>query len=228
MIELPEISVFAGAIADHRFLAALAISALAGLVRGFSGFGSALIYMPLVASVYDPRLAAVTLLLIDTAGSAPFAVRALAQCTWREVLPIVLGAAVAIPFGTMALLVVDPIVLRWCIAAMVLSVVIHSLSIFLIFLCSRHNDSGLGLLGVYSVAPFGLLANALPISPGGLGVGEQSFELLYRLVGARNGASSFLTARFFIYSPALLGALVAATLFLRLHKMALFQGSRGK
>ena len=112
--------------------------------------------------------------------------------------------------------------------AMVLSVVIHSLSIFLIFLCSRHNDSGLGLLGVYSVAPFGLLANALPISPGGLGVGEQSFELLYRLVGARNGASSFLTARFFIYSPALLGALVAATLFLRLHKMALFQGSRGK
>ena len=67
---------------------ALAVAVLAGLVRGFSGFGSALIYMPLVAAVYDPRVAAVTLLLIDTVGAAPFAVRAVDQCTWREVLPI--------------------------------------------------------------------------------------------------------------------------------------------
>ena len=111
---------------------------------------------------------------------------------------------------------------------MLLSVAIHSLSIFLIFLCSQHNDSGLGVLGVYSVAPFGLLANAVPISPGGLGVGEQTFEFLYHLVGARNGASSFLTARLFIYSPAVIGALVAATLFLRLHKLGLLPGSRGK
>jgi glycosyltransferase 2 family protein len=101
-----------------------------------------------------------------------------------------------------------------------LSIAIHSLSIFLIYVCSMHNDSGLGLLGVFSVGPFGLLANAIPISPGGLGVGEQSFEFLYRVVGGRNGASSFLTARIFLYSPAVIGALVAAVLFLRLHKVA--------
>ena len=73
---LPDSSLFAAAIADRRFLAALAVAALSGVVRGFSGFGSALIYMPLVAAVYDPRVAAVTLLLIDTVGAAPFAVRA--------------------------------------------------------------------------------------------------------------------------------------------------------
>jgi uncharacterized membrane protein YfcA len=94
---------------------------VAGLARGFSGFGSALIYIPLVAAVYDPRIAAVTLLLIDAVGSAPFSVRAFAHCTWAEVLPIFIAAAIATPFGTMALLVVDPIILRWFIAALILS-----------------------------------------------------------------------------------------------------------
>lgn len=107
-----------------------------------------------------------------------------------------------------------------------LSLVIHSLSIFLIFLCSMHNNSGLGLLGVFSVGPFGLLANAIPISPGGLGVGEQSFEFLYKLVGARNGASSFLTARLFLYSPAVIGAIVAAIFFLRLQRFMKLPKSR--
>jgi len=104
--------------------------------------------------------------------------------------------------------------------ALILSVAIHSLTIVLIYLCSTLAGAGLDLIGVFSVAPLGLLANAVPVSPGGLGVGEQAFELLYALVGGTNGASSFLTARFFIYSPALVGALVAAMLFLRLHRIA--------
>src|SRR5215470_14966685 len=92
-------SIFAAAIADRRFAVALAISALSGLVRGFSGFGSALIYMPLVAAVYEPRIAAVTPLLIDFFASTPFAIKEVHGCSWREVLPIFLAAAVAIPFG---------------------------------------------------------------------------------------------------------------------------------
>jgi uncharacterized membrane protein YfcA len=121
VIDFPASSTFAAVITEPRFIAAICIAVVAGAVRGFSGFGSALIYMPLVAAVYDPRIAAVTLLLIDTAGSAPFTVRAFTQCTWKEVLPIFLSAAIAIPFGTMALLVVDPTVLRWFIALLVLS-----------------------------------------------------------------------------------------------------------
>ena len=116
----PENALFAAAVENPRFWAALAITVVAGLVRGFSGFGSALIYIPLVAAVYSPRVAAVTLLLIDTVGAAPFTVRALTQCTWREVLPIYLAAAVAVPIGTMALLVVNPLVMRWSISVVVL------------------------------------------------------------------------------------------------------------
>jgi uncharacterized protein len=120
---LPDSAMFAAAFADRRFFIAAAIAILAGVVRGFAGFGSAQIYIPLIAAVYEPRVAAVTLLLIDTSGSAPFTVRAFAHCTWREVLPMYLAAAVAIPFGTLALLLIDPIVLRWFIAVLVLSLV---------------------------------------------------------------------------------------------------------
>jgi uncharacterized protein len=122
-VTFPDSALFATAIADHRFWLAVSIAVLAGVVRGFSGFGSAQIYIPLVAAVYEPRVAAVTLLLIDTVGSAPFSVRAFAHCTWREVLPMYIAAAIAIPIGTLALLVIDPIVLRWLIAILVLSLV---------------------------------------------------------------------------------------------------------
>jgi uncharacterized membrane protein YfcA len=119
VIDLPDLPALATAVADRRFAAAVAIAALSGFVRGFSGFGSALIYIPLIAAVYEPRIAAATLLLIDLTGSLPFTIRSFARCNWREVLPITVAAAIAAPFGTMALVLIDPIVLRWIIAVLV-------------------------------------------------------------------------------------------------------------
>jgi uncharacterized protein len=116
----PDYGLFAAAVENRRFWAALAIAILAGAVRGFAGFGSALIYIPLVAAVYSPPVATVALLLIDTVGAAPFTVRSLAHCSWREILPIYIAAAIAVPLGTMALLVLDPTFLRWCIAITIL------------------------------------------------------------------------------------------------------------
>jgi len=112
---------FAAALSDSRFFAAVVVAALSGFVRGFSGFGSALIYIPLIAAIYEPRIAAPTLLLIDLAGSAPFTIRELARCNWREVAPTTIAAALAVPLGVMALVLIDPIVLRWFIAFLVLT-----------------------------------------------------------------------------------------------------------
>ena len=120
MIDLPDLPALAGALSERRFIAAAGIAALAGFVRGFSGFGSALVYIPLISAVYEPRVAATTLLLIDLVGSAPFTVRELWRCNWREVVPIGTAAALAVPVGAMALVLVDPIVLRWVIAVLVL------------------------------------------------------------------------------------------------------------
>jgi hypothetical protein len=124
VIDLPDSLNFSAALADSRFIAAAAVATLAGFLRGFSGFGSALIYIPLVSAVYEPRIAAGTLLLIDFCCSAPFTIPELQRCHWREVLPIGLSAALAVPFGTMALVLVDPVSLRWFIAALVLTLLV--------------------------------------------------------------------------------------------------------
>jgi uncharacterized membrane protein YfcA len=121
MLHLPLWSAFADAAADPRFVYAFAIATVAGLVRGFSGFGSALIYMPLISAVYGPAIGAATLLLFDTACGLPFAIHAWPRANRREVLPVSIAGAAAVPFGVMALLYVDPLILRWFIAALVLA-----------------------------------------------------------------------------------------------------------
>jgi uncharacterized membrane protein YfcA len=128
VIEFPDSATFAAAFADGRFFPAAAIAATAGLVRGFSGFGGAMIYMPLIAAVYEPRIAAVTLLLVDFLSSTPFVMFEFRRCTWREVLPISVAMAITVPLGTYLLVVLDPIVLRWIIAALVIGLIIILMS----------------------------------------------------------------------------------------------------
>ena len=121
MPDFPDLSVFAAALGERRFIAAVVVAALSGLVRGFSGFGSALIYIPLVSAIYEPRIAAATLLLIDLVSSTPFSVREFSRCNWREVAPVALVAALMTPIGALALIFADPIVLRWIISVLVLT-----------------------------------------------------------------------------------------------------------
>jgi hypothetical protein len=91
------------------------------------------------------------------------------------------------------------------LAVVLQSMLIHLTAVAVIFVCSVHSRAGLGFLEVFVATPIGLLVNAIPLSPGGLGIGENAFELLYRAIGGRNGATSFLIARLFLYSPALVG-----------------------
>ena len=106
-------------VADPRFPFAVAITALSGLVRGFSGFGSALIYIPLIAAIYEPRIAALTLLITDFVASAPLTFAQARKCNWREVAPMTVAAALTVPFGALALQFLDPIILRWGLAGLV-------------------------------------------------------------------------------------------------------------
>ncbi len=120
VLTLPDTAAFAAVLADPRFPAALTIAVLAGGVRGFSGFGSALIYMPLMSAVYGPPIAAVTFLLVDLITGTFFSVRALPQVQWREIIPLVVPASVTAPLGALALTVMNPIHLRWILFFFVL------------------------------------------------------------------------------------------------------------
>ncbi len=119
MFALPNVETFTAVVADHRFALAAAVAVLSGLVRGFSGFGSALIYIPLVSAIYEPRIGVITLLLIDFVCGTPFAFREARRCNWPQLLPVAIGAILCIPLGAMALQYADPIWLRWAMAALI-------------------------------------------------------------------------------------------------------------
>ncbi|MBX9772790.1 MAG: sulfite exporter TauE/SafE family protein [Xanthobacteraceae bacterium] len=98
----------------------MAVSILAGVVRGFSGFGSALIFVPLMSAIYDPRIAAGTFLLIDFAVGLAVLPTIGREAHWRDVFPLAAAAVVAAQFGALILIYTDPTILRWAIAIVVL------------------------------------------------------------------------------------------------------------
>jgi uncharacterized membrane protein YbhN (UPF0104 family) len=57
------------------------------------------------------------------------------------------------------------------------------------------------------VIPMGFMANSLPVTPGGLGVGETAFNALFRVTGLRGGAEALLCWRIWTVLVGLLGLL---------------------
>jgi hypothetical protein len=82
--------------------------ALAGLVRGFTGFGTALVYLPIAGQVLDPVAALVVLILVDFVGPIPAIPRALRDGHPRDVLRLGAGALVGLPLGISVLLLLSP------------------------------------------------------------------------------------------------------------------------
>nr|WP_246710709.1 sulfite exporter TauE/SafE family protein [Mesorhizobium sp. RMAD-H1] len=93
---------------------------VAGVARGFSGFGGALIFVPLASSVIGPKLAAPLLLIIDAVGALGLIPDAAKRANRREVATMALGALIGVPLGVLALAVIDPLVVRWAIALTVI------------------------------------------------------------------------------------------------------------
>lgn len=102
----------------------IAVALIAGLARGFSGFGAALIFIPLASAAVGPPLASAVLLVIDGIGAAPMLPAAWRDADRRAVFTMSAGAVVAVPVGTMALAWIDPGTLRWGICAAVLALVL--------------------------------------------------------------------------------------------------------
>jgi uncharacterized protein len=124
-------SIMSGLFGTPDYLPTLALLAsitlAASLARGFSGFGAALIFVPLASALVGPKIAVPLLLVTDgimTAGMIPAAVR---DADRRDVLTMALGALVGVPAGTWALTSLDPLILRWAIvglAAVMLAILV--------------------------------------------------------------------------------------------------------
>jgi uncharacterized protein (TIRG00374 family) len=86
-----------------------------------------------------------------------------------------------------------------------LSIMVHAI-VAIFFVSMAHFMLGAdGLLSSAARASLGMLANAIPVTPGGIGVGEAAFEQLFALGGVAGGAMLILSWRFGMLPICLLG-----------------------
>lgn len=99
----------------------LAIGAvLAGLVRGFSGFGTGLVFVPFAAEVFSPIWVLIVLMTMDLLGPIPAVPRALRDGHPRDVLRLGAGALIGLPIGLWVLTSISQTSFRVVIAVVIL------------------------------------------------------------------------------------------------------------
>jgi len=108
---------------SHILIPLVAAALLAGLVRGFAGFGAAMTFVPIAAIVVGPPAAVVLILVLDFLPAWALVPGVARRCAWREVLPLAVGAGLTIPLGAWLLASTDPAALRWTLPLLSLAAV---------------------------------------------------------------------------------------------------------
>ncbi|MDE0698156.1 MAG: sulfite exporter TauE/SafE family protein [Boseongicola sp.] len=93
---------------------------LAGIVRGFTGFGTAMVYLPVAAQVLGPFEALTSMIVMDLVAPLIHVPRALRDGHPPDVLRLACGALIALPLGVLVLAMVEPEVFRWGVSVVAL------------------------------------------------------------------------------------------------------------
>jgi len=91
------------------------VVSIAGVVRGFAGFGSAMIIMPVASSVLTPVDAVIFLITTEALGPLPNARAAWREGKPRDIALLLLGAVFALPIGVWALSSMEPTFFGWAV-----------------------------------------------------------------------------------------------------------------
>ena len=107
---------FSAALALEGFWVLIIGVVLAGVVRGFAGFGTGMIYMPIASQVLPPVWALVTMICLDLLGPLPAVPRALRDGQPRDVVRLGLGCAIGTPIGLLLLVNMGSDVFRFSVS----------------------------------------------------------------------------------------------------------------
>jgi uncharacterized membrane protein YfcA len=106
--------------APERLALAVLVGAVAGVIRGITGFGGAMVMSPPLALLLGPLITVPVVLLLESVAAAPMLVQLRHLVRWRVIGPIIAMACVTVPLGTYVLVSADPLVMRRVIAAVVI------------------------------------------------------------------------------------------------------------
>ena len=96
------------------------VALTAGLIRGITGFGGAMVMAPPLALLLGPRVAVPVTLLLEGIAAMPMLWPTRDLVRWRLIVPIFAAASVMIPLGGYILVMADALTLRRAIAAAVI------------------------------------------------------------------------------------------------------------
>jgi uncharacterized membrane protein YfcA len=102
------------------FFALMVIVFVAGIIRGFTGFGSALLAVPALAVLFGPAQAIVIEVLIEIPVMLSLIPTAIRDAQRKTVLPILAMFVIFVPFGALLLNLINPEVVKIVISLFVL------------------------------------------------------------------------------------------------------------
>jgi len=96
------------------------VAAAAGVIRGITGFGGAMVMAPPLALLLGPRIMVPVTLLLEGIAAMPMLWQTRREVRWRTIGPILAACGVTVPLGAYVLVVADPVTLRRGIAVIVI------------------------------------------------------------------------------------------------------------
>ena len=98
-------------IPDNYFLIAIVV-VFSGLLRGFIGFGSGLLMVPILSYFYSPIFAMVFNIVIEIPATIYLTFVGAKKCNFKEISPMMFTMMLTIPFGTVFLVSIDEQVIK--------------------------------------------------------------------------------------------------------------------
>ncbi len=95
----------------------------AGLIRGFSGFGSSLVNAPMLSLLWGPTVGVPIAALVEFVPAVQLTPRAIPIAQWRTILIMGVPALILVPIGMWLLITLPNEIIRRFVAAVVLGLV---------------------------------------------------------------------------------------------------------
>lgn len=93
---------------------------IAGVVRGFAGFGAGMIFIPVMGVFTDPVTTVVALQIMDGIGALPLLRRGIRDGEPRHVAFLTISAILFLPLGIYFLATTESELFRWIVCALIL------------------------------------------------------------------------------------------------------------
>jgi len=110
--------------ADSGLWTAIGVTLVAGLMRGFAGFGSAMLMAPIFAILFGSAEMVVTIVAIELVVSLQLFPQVRHHADWKTLAPMSIAACAAMPLGVWALASVDKGTIVTAVSAIIVAFVL--------------------------------------------------------------------------------------------------------